>query len=138
MSHEIRTPMNAIIGLTHLLRRSDPTQQQAERLGRIDGAAGHLLAIINDILDLSKIESGKLELEQTDFALGTLLDNVRSLIGGAADAKGLAVLLDPGDVPLWLRGDPAAPIAAQLRRQRRQIYRTRQHHPTGLLARRGG
>jgi PAS domain S-box-containing protein len=106
MSHEIRTPMNAIIGLTHLLRRTEPTPLQADRLAKIDGAAGHLLSIINDILDLSKIESGKLELEHTDFALDTILDNVRSLISGAADAKGLDVLLDTDSVPLWLRGDP--------------------------------
>ena len=106
MSHEIRTPMNAIIGLTHLLRRAGPTPKQAERLSRIDQAAAHLLAIINDILDLSKIESGKLELEQTDFSLETLFDNVRSLIGGAADAKGLTLRLDTDSVPLWLRGDP--------------------------------
>ena len=106
MSHEIRTPMNAIIGLTHLLRRAEPTPQQAERLSKIDAAAGHLLSIINDILDLSKIESGKLELEQTDFALDILLDNVRSLVASTADAKGLALRLDTDGVPLWLRGDP--------------------------------
>jgi two-component system sensor histidine kinase/response regulator len=66
MSHEIRTPMNAIVGLTHLLRNSDPTPRQLERLDKIDAAA-HLLALINNILDLSKIESGKMELEETDF-----------------------------------------------------------------------
>ena len=106
MSHEIRTPMNAIVGLTHLLHRADPTPKQAERLGKIEGAAAHLLSIINDILDLSKIEAGKLELEQTDFALDVLLDNVNSLIAGAAEAKGLRVVVDAGDVPCWLRGDP--------------------------------
>jgi PAS domain S-box-containing protein len=106
MSHEIRTPMNAIIGLTHLLRRDGPTPAQAERLSKIHGATTHLLAIINDILDISKIEAGKLELEQTDFALGTMLDNVRSLIAEQALAKGLAIEMDAGNVPQWLRGDP--------------------------------
>ncbi|MGB0128409.1 MAG: PAS domain S-box protein, partial [Rhodocyclaceae bacterium] len=61
MSHEIRTPMNAIVGLTHLLQQSVVTAEQRERLGKIDGAARHLLSVINDILDLSKIEAGRLE-----------------------------------------------------------------------------
>jgi len=106
MSHEIRTPMNAIIGLTHLLRRAKPTPDQAERLGKIDAAANHLLSIINDILDISKIEAGKLELEQTNFALGSVLDHVQSLISDQARAKGLAVEVEAEGVPLWLRGDP--------------------------------
>ncbi|MDR3435690.1 PAS domain S-box protein [Telmatospirillum sp.] len=106
MSHEIRTPMNAIIGLTHLLRQSGPTAEQSERLDKIDAAAQHLLSIINDILDLSKIEAGRLELEQTDFALGTILDNVSSLIAEPARAKGLTIEVEGADQPLWLRGDP--------------------------------
>ena len=106
MSHEIRTPMNAIIGLTHLLRRAEPSPEQAERLGKIDTAANHLLAIINDILDLSKIEAGKLELEQTSFPLSAVLDHVRSLIADQARAKGLAIEIDSDHVPPWLRGDP--------------------------------
>nr|WP_319565739.1 ATP-binding protein [uncultured Rhodoferax sp.] len=106
MSHEIRTPMNAIIGLTHLLRRAHTTPEQAERLIKIDSAANHLLSIINDILDISKIEAGKLELEQTNFALGSVLDHVQSLISDQARAKGLTVMVDPDGVPLWLRGDP--------------------------------
>jgi PAS domain S-box-containing protein len=104
MSHEIRTPMNAIIGLTHLLRQQ-ATPEQIERLDKINGAGRHLLSIINDILDLSKIEAGKLQLEQTDFALGAVLDHIRSLIGDAAQAKGLRIEVDGDDVPLWLRGD---------------------------------
>jgi two-component system sensor histidine kinase/response regulator len=106
MSHEIRTPMNAIIGLTHLLRKGETSPEQADRLGKIDTAATHLLSIINDILDLSKIEAGKLTLEQTDFSLAAILDHTRSLIGEQARAKGLAIEIDAGDVPSWLRGDP--------------------------------
>jgi PAS domain S-box-containing protein len=104
MSHEIRTPMNAILGLTHLLR-AQATPEQLERLDKINGAGQHLLSIINDILDISKIEAGKLELEQNDFALGAVLDHVRSLISSAAQAKGLSIELDGDEVPLWLRGD---------------------------------
>ena len=105
MSHEIRTPMNAIIGLTHLLRRAEPTPQQSERLEKIGVAANHLLSVINDILDLSKIEAGKLEIEHENFELGSVLDHVRSLVSDAAQAKGLAIDVDPDGVPLWLRGD---------------------------------
>ncbi|MCX7169365.1 MAG: ATP-binding protein, partial [Proteobacteria bacterium] len=106
MSHEIRTPMNAIIGLTHLLRRSNPTFEQAERLGKIGTAANHLLSVINDILDISKIEAGRFELEQADFHLSSVLDSVHSLIADQAKAKGLAITVDPDTVPVWLQGDP--------------------------------
>jgi signal transduction histidine kinase/CheY-like chemotaxis protein/HPt (histidine-containing phosphotransfer) domain-containing protein len=106
MSHEIRTPMNAIIGLTHLMKRAGVTPEQAERLGRIDAAGRHLLSIINDILDLSKIEAGHLELESSDFHLSAILDNIASIIGEQARAKGLAIELDGDAVPVWLRGDP--------------------------------
>ncbi|MBU0752270.1 MAG: PAS domain S-box protein [Gammaproteobacteria bacterium] len=105
MSHEIRTPMNAILGLTHLMK-ARATPEQAERLTKIDSAGQHLLSIINDILDISKIEAGRLQLEDTDFHLSAILDNIRSLIGEAARAKGLTVEVDGNAVPLWLRGDP--------------------------------
>ncbi len=106
MSHEIRTPMNAIVGLTHLLQRDGVTSAQAERLDKIDNAARHLLAIINDILDLSKIEAERLILEQTDFALAAVLDHVGSMIAEQTRAKGLQVEIDTGATPAWLRGDP--------------------------------
>ncbi len=105
MSHEIRTPMNAILGLTHLLRRDGIDPAQALRLDKIDSAGRHLLSIINDILDLSKIEAGKLLLETQDFALSAVLDHVRSMISDSAQAKGLSISVDSDSVPLWLRGD---------------------------------
>ena len=105
MSHEIRTPMNAILGLTHLLLREGLTPAQTARLGKIDAAARHLLSIINDILDLSKIEAGKLQLEPTRFSLDALLDEVRSMILTTAQAKGLDVEVDIDAMPRWLCGD---------------------------------
>jgi len=105
MSHEIRTPMNAILGLTHLLRREAVSAIASERLGKIHAAGKHLLAVINDILDLSKIEAGKLVLEAQDFSAAALLNEVASLIGEPARVKGLAVTTDIDGVPAWLRGD---------------------------------
>lgn len=106
MSHEIRTPMNAIIGLTHLLRQGGLGAQQLERLDKIDAAGQHLLSLINDILDLSKIEAGRLQLEETDFNLSAIFDGVRNFVAAQAEAKGIHVEVDLGATPLWLRGDP--------------------------------
>ncbi|MDZ7753143.1 MAG: PAS domain S-box protein [Gammaproteobacteria bacterium] len=106
MSHEIRTPMNAIMGLTHLLGREHPTPEQAKRLAKIEEAARHLLAIINDILDLSKIEAGKLVLEETDFSLAAVFDHVAAMVREPLTAKGLSLAMDLDAVPRWLRGDP--------------------------------
>ncbi len=105
MSHEIRTPMNAIIGLTHLLQRQEPTADQAIQLSKIDTSAEHLLSIINDILDLSKIEAGKLILEQTDFHLSGIFDHIQSLFREQLDAKGLNMEVDMSEMRSWLKGD---------------------------------
>ena len=106
MSHEIRTPMNAILGFSHLLHRTKLSTEQGAQLGKIDAAAKHLLALINDILDLSKIEAGHLELEQTDFHLQMVFDNVASMLAERLHEKQLELQFDLGDTPLWLRGDP--------------------------------
>jgi len=106
MSHEIRTPMNAIIGLTHLLRSAKPAPEQADKLGKIASAADHLLLIINDILDLSKIESGKLMMERVDFALAAILNQARSLVSEQARAKGLEIRVETAGAPPRVRGDP--------------------------------
>lgn len=106
MSHEIRTPINAIVGLTHILQRDTPTPEQHERLTKIEGAANHLLTIISDILDLAKIESGRLSIEEQDFELNTVVDAVHAIIAETAHAKGLNVTTNHHNVPPRLRGDP--------------------------------
>ncbi|MBL8385559.1 MAG: PAS domain S-box protein, partial [Burkholderiales bacterium] len=105
MSHEIRTPMNAIVGLTHLLGRSELTPAQRDRLGKIDSAAHYLLALINDILDLSKIEAGHMQLEDADFAPADILAHVHALVAETAVRRGLAVSVEADGLPPWLRGD---------------------------------
>jgi PAS domain S-box-containing protein len=105
MSHEIRTPMNAVLGMANLLRRSDVTPLQAERLDKIDTAANHLLGIINDILDISKIEAGKFTLEETAVNIATLLGNVRSIMTERAQDKGIDLQSEVATFPPHLIGD---------------------------------
>jgi PAS domain S-box-containing protein len=107
MSHEIRTPMNGIVGLTELALDSGPPSEQREYLELIRCSADALLTILNDLLDLSKIEAGRLELERVGFGLRRLLDDALRPFAVQARAKGLALhcRVEP-DVPDALTGDP--------------------------------
>ncbi|WP_200331364.1 response regulator [Thiocystis violacea] len=105
MSHEIRTPMNAIIGFAHILTREIADPRQRDRLEKIEVAANHLLCVINDILDISKIEAGKLELMAEDFSPPVLLQQVSAFIAERVQFKGLALSLDCGHLPQVLSGD---------------------------------
>ncbi|MBI4755750.1 MAG: PAS domain S-box protein [Betaproteobacteria bacterium] len=105
MSHEIRTPMNAILGLSHLLARRLADPAERDKLDKIAEAANHLLSVINNILDISKIEAGRLTLDEADFSPAALLDQVASLIAGKARAKGLELVTDCDGLPPALHGD---------------------------------
>jgi signal transduction histidine kinase/ActR/RegA family two-component response regulator len=106
-SHEIRTPLNAIIGLTRAVMDSPLAAQQRDYLRRVRNAGERLLALINDLLDMSKIEAGKLEIERVDFRLREVLDEVVHEQMVKATEKGLAMELEVArEVPDYLVGDP--------------------------------
>jgi len=106
MSHEIRTPMNAIKGMIDILMRRKPKAEQVSYLESVKEASNSLLVIINDILDLSKIESGKIELEHIPFTIPEMLQNVYTIMQFKAEEKGLELKLDiPSNIP-EVKGDP--------------------------------
>lgn len=95
MSHDIRTPMNAIIGMTDIaLAHTDTPERMVDCLHKIRQASGHLLALINNVLDMSRIESGRVELHQEKFQLGHLLEELRTILRPSAAAKGLDFFID--------------------------------------------
>ncbi len=107
MSHEIRTPMNAIIGLSHLCLQTAMSSKQQDYLKKIHGAAKSLLGILNDILDVSKIEAGKMEIDHVTFELQEVMDNLDTILSNRAQEKNIEFLIQAApDVPAFLIGDP--------------------------------
>ena len=107
MSHEIRTPLNAVIGMGHILHQSNPRTDQVENLNVLRSSADNLLLLINDILDINKIEVGKLELEETDFNLRELASNLKAsnLVKARENGTDIKLEIDAA-LPEYLVGDP--------------------------------
>jgi len=107
VSHEIRTPLNAVIGITHLLMRENPRPEQLEDLKILRFSAESLLNLINDVLDLNKMEAGKLYIESIDFNLKNLAEGIRSSMLHAASSKGIDLeLIYDENLPLFIVSDP--------------------------------
>jgi len=106
MSHEIRTPLNAMIGMAHLIRREELSARQSDRLSKLEAAARHLLEVLNAVLDLSKIEAGKMTLETLPLRVETTVADVLSMLDERAAAKGLRLSSEVDRMPRDLVGDP--------------------------------
>lgn len=108
MSHEIRTPMNAILGMSHLLKEDSPREDQLESINILDFSGKTLLSLIDDILDFTKIDAGKIEFEYTDFKLKELVSTISETFKITANNKKIELITEIGDfVPKYLIGDPA-------------------------------
>ncbi len=105
MSHEIRTPLHAITGMAQLMRRRGLPEEQAQRLDTLEAAADHLLSVVNDILDLSKIEAGKFALDEQPLDVGQVIANVATMLRGRAQAKQITLRTEVPPLPARLVGD---------------------------------
>jgi two-component system, sensor histidine kinase and response regulator len=106
MSHEIRTPLNAITGMAHLIRRSGLSPEQKLRLDKLESASSHLLNVINAILELSKIEAGKFDLESRELRIDEIVGNVTAILHERAAARKLVLTSEIEPMPAFLAGDP--------------------------------
>jgi signal transduction histidine kinase/DNA-binding response OmpR family regulator len=107
MSHEIRTPLNGVVGMIQLLADSSLSSEQRQHAEIARSSADSLLELVNDILDLSKIEAGKLDLEEVSFDLSSMLDDFTSVMGPRAQEKALELVCNPHrDTPRFIAGDP--------------------------------
>ena len=106
MSHEFRTPLNAIIGMTQLLRMRAPEAIDAQSLERIERAGTHLADLVDDVLDLARVDAGQLSLKPVEFELDAVLTAAIELLAGVARSKGLPLVLDAHGLPARLLGDP--------------------------------
>ena len=105
MSHEIRTPLHAITGMAHLIRRGDLSPKQSDHLDKLDRATTHLTYLINTILELSKIEAGKLQITESEVDIEQIFDNVASMVHEQARAKGLILQTQIQPMSFHLLGD---------------------------------
>lgn len=108
MSHELRTPLNGIMGMTALALRRATDEKQIDQLAKVDGASRHLLGVINDILDISKIEAERMTLEQIEFSISEVVDKLSDLVASSAKEKGIefSIYVAPEYSGLKLIGDP--------------------------------
>ena len=106
MSHEIRTPLNGIMGTVYLLRRENPTPAQERRLQVVANAAQHLLGVINDILDISRIEANKVMIDETEVQPAAIVAEVAAMLADKAAEKHLELRIDTDSAPARARGDP--------------------------------